>query len=143
MNFVIFPMFFASSALYPLWKMKEGSLWLYYICLYNPFTWAVELIRFAFYLEVNWQALGIVAGCTAAIPRAVVLGLRSVSRHPAAQGRRPGHVGGLSRWRNWRGSGASGPRGSSRSPRDRARACGTSIVSIATTWVGRGASSTS
>jgi ABC-2 type transport system permease protein len=64
MNFVIFPMFFASSALYPLWKMKEGSLWLYYICLYNPFTWAVELIRFAFYLEVNWQALGIVVGCT-------------------------------------------------------------------------------
>jgi ABC-2 type transport system permease protein len=64
MNFVIFPMFFASSALYPLWKMREGSLWLYYICLYNPFTWAVELIRFAFYLEVNWQALGIVGGCT-------------------------------------------------------------------------------
>ena len=64
MNFVIFPMFFASSALYPLWKMKEGSLWLYYVCLYNPFTWAVELIRSAFYLEVNWQALGIVVGCT-------------------------------------------------------------------------------
>ena len=33
MNFVIFPMFFASSALYPLWKMREGSLWLYYLCL--------------------------------------------------------------------------------------------------------------
>jgi ABC-2 type transport system permease protein len=64
MNFVIFPMFFASSALYPLWKMREGSLWLYYICLYNPFTWAVELIRFAFYLQINWEALGIVAGCT-------------------------------------------------------------------------------
>ena len=65
MNFVIFPMFFASSALYPLWKMKEGSLWLYYICLYNPFTWAVELIRFAFYLQVNWLALGVVVACTA------------------------------------------------------------------------------
>ena len=26
MNFVIFPMFFLSSALYPLWKMREGSL---------------------------------------------------------------------------------------------------------------------
>ncbi len=64
MNFVIFPMFFASSALYPLWKMREGSLTLYYVCLYNPFTWAVELIRFAFYLKVNWEALGIVAGCT-------------------------------------------------------------------------------
>ncbi|MBC8019574.1 MAG: multidrug ABC transporter permease, partial [Methyloceanibacter sp.] len=54
----------ASSALYPLWKMREGSLWLYYLCLYNPFTWAVELIRFAFYLQINWQALGIVGACT-------------------------------------------------------------------------------
>ena len=26
MNFVIFPMFFLSSALYPLWKMREASL---------------------------------------------------------------------------------------------------------------------
>jgi ABC-2 type transport system permease protein len=66
MNFVIFPMFFASSALYPLWKMREGSLWLYYLCLYNPFTYAVELIRFAFYLQVNWMALGVVTGCLVA-----------------------------------------------------------------------------
>ena len=28
MNFVIFPMFFASSALYPLWRVREGSPWL-------------------------------------------------------------------------------------------------------------------
>ncbi|MEG6507581.1 ABC transporter permease [Methyloligella sp. 2.7D] len=63
MNFVIFPMFFASSALYPLWKMKEGSEILYEICIWNPFTYAVELIRFALYAQVNWQALGIVAGC--------------------------------------------------------------------------------
>ncbi len=65
MNFVIFPMFFASSALYPLWKMREGSLTLYYVCFYNPFTWAVELIRFAFYSKMNWEALAVVAGCTA------------------------------------------------------------------------------
>ena len=26
MNFVIFPMFFASSALYPLWRVQEASL---------------------------------------------------------------------------------------------------------------------
>jgi ABC-2 type transport system permease protein len=64
MNFVIFPMFFASSALYPLWKMREGSLWLYKICVLNPFTYAVELIRFALYLEVNWLALAVVGGCT-------------------------------------------------------------------------------
>jgi len=49
MNFVIFPMFFASSALYPLWKMSESSLWLYRICLANPFTHAIELIRYALY----------------------------------------------------------------------------------------------
>ena len=49
MNFVIFPMFFASSALYPLWRVKEGSLWVYYVCQANPFTHAVELIRFALY----------------------------------------------------------------------------------------------
>jgi ABC-2 type transport system permease protein len=56
MNFVIFPMFFASSALYPLWRVKEGSLTLYYICAANPFTHAVELIRFALYGEVNAEA---------------------------------------------------------------------------------------
>ena len=35
MNFVIFPMFFASSALYPLWRVKESSLLLYQLCLYQ------------------------------------------------------------------------------------------------------------
>jgi ABC-2 type transport system permease protein len=64
MNFVIFPMFFASSALYPLWKMREGSWILYQICFYNPFTWAVELIRFSFYQKMNWEALAVVAICT-------------------------------------------------------------------------------
>jgi ABC-2 type transport system permease protein len=64
MNFVIFPMFFASSALYPLWKMREGSLWLYYLCLYNPFTYAVELIRFAFYQQIAWTSLAVVLAYT-------------------------------------------------------------------------------
>jgi ABC-2 type transport system permease protein len=65
MNFVIFPMFFASSALYPLWRVKEGSPLLYYICQCNPFTHAVELVRFALYGEINWISLAVVAGCTA------------------------------------------------------------------------------
>jgi len=64
MNFVIFPMFFASSALYPLWRVKESSVLLYQICAINPFSHAVELIRFALYGEVNWQALAVVVGCT-------------------------------------------------------------------------------
>ena len=53
MNFVIFPMFFASSALYPLWKIEETSEWLYYVCFYNPFTYAVESIRFSLYSQIN------------------------------------------------------------------------------------------
>ncbi len=65
MNFVIFPMFFASSALYPLWRVQEGSPMLYYVCQFNPFTHAVELIRFALYGKINWVSLAVVAGCTA------------------------------------------------------------------------------
>jgi ABC-2 type transport system permease protein len=58
MNFVIFPMFFLSSALYPLWKMAESSPLLHDICAVNPFTHGVELIRFALYLDLNLPALG-------------------------------------------------------------------------------------
>jgi ABC-2 type transport system permease protein len=48
MNFVIFPMFFISSALYPLWKFEEaGAWWLYQLAQFNPFTQAVETMRFA------------------------------------------------------------------------------------------------
>ena len=36
MNFVIFPMFFASSALYPLWRVQEGSPWLATVCAAEP-----------------------------------------------------------------------------------------------------------
>ena len=64
MNFVIFPMFFASSALYPLWRVKESSPLLYYFCELNPFTHATELIRFALYAQMAWVSLGVVFGCT-------------------------------------------------------------------------------
>lgn len=57
MNFVIFPMFFLSSALYPLWKMQESSEWLYWICTVNPFTYAVELVRYALYAELQTEAM--------------------------------------------------------------------------------------
>jgi ABC-2 type transport system permease protein len=65
MNFVIFPMFFASSALYPLWRVREASPLLYYVCELNPFTHAVELVRFALYCQINWISLAVVSGCTA------------------------------------------------------------------------------
>jgi ABC-2 type transport system permease protein len=73
MNFVIFPMFFASSALYPLWRVLEGSPLLYYICLLNPFTHAVELIRFALYGRVNLISLAVVCVCTAAFMIGAIL----------------------------------------------------------------------
>jgi ABC-2 type transport system permease protein len=57
MNFVIFPMFFMSSALYPLWKLQESNEWLARLAEYNPFTKNVELIRFALYGQLNIEAL--------------------------------------------------------------------------------------
>lgn len=74
MNFVIFPMFFASSALYPLWKMQESSVVLYWICQFNPFTHAVELIRYALYGKVAWLSLLIVGVCTLVFLGAAVIG---------------------------------------------------------------------
>ncbi len=65
MNFVIFPMFFASSALYPLWRIKESSPLLYEICRVNPFTHVVELIRFALYGQIEQASLAIVIGLAA------------------------------------------------------------------------------
>ena len=51
MNFVIFPAFFASTALYPLWRLEDVSPSLAWIARLNPFTHAVELIRFPLYLR--------------------------------------------------------------------------------------------
>jgi len=90
MNFVIFPMFFASSALYPLWRVKEGSPGLYIFCQLNPFTHAVELIRFALYGQVNWLALAVTAGCATVFMLAAIIaydpsrGLMSLRGAPGA-----------------------------------------------------------
>jgi ABC-2 type transport system permease protein len=73
MNFVIFPMFFASSVLYPLWRVQEASPFLYYVCLFNPFTHAVELIRFALYGKLNLLSLAVVCGCTAVFMMGAIL----------------------------------------------------------------------
>ncbi|MFZ6049317.1 ABC transporter permease [Pseudomonas sp. CR3202] len=59
MNFVIFPLFFLSSALYPLWKMREASEWLYWLCALNPFSHAVEMVRFALYQRFNGLAISV------------------------------------------------------------------------------------
>ena len=86
MNFVVFPMFFLSSALYPLWKMREANETLYWISQVNPFTYVVELIRFSFY--VKWDSLALlVVVCTTGLfmvlsiygysPRAGLLGKKA------------------------------------------------------------------
>ena len=65
MNFVIFPAFFLSSALYPLWRMRESSVVLWQISSANPFTHAVETIRFALYGQAHLASVGIVAAVLA------------------------------------------------------------------------------
>lgn len=66
MNFVIFPTFFLSSALYPLWKIGEANPLLAELASYNPFTHAVEAIRHALYLQVNFDSLAWVTASLAA-----------------------------------------------------------------------------
>ncbi len=68
MNFVIFPMYFMSTALYPLWKLEEsGAGWVFQIARFNPFTHAVEWMRFALYGKdpglSPWIVLGTLALC--------------------------------------------------------------------------------
>lgn len=63
MNFVIFPMFFISSALYPLWKLKEsGAEVVYHMARFNPFTYVVEAVRFSLYGQFNGLAYAVVIG---------------------------------------------------------------------------------
>jgi ABC-2 type transport system permease protein len=87
MNFVIFPMFFASSALYPLWRMKEGSLLLYQISTVNPFSQAVELIRFALYGQVDPFSLAATAGWTALFLAGALFGYNPARGFVAATGK--------------------------------------------------------
>ncbi len=68
MNFVIFPMYFLSTALYPLWKLEEsGATWVWRAAQLNPFTHAVEWIRFALYGKdpgiAPWVVLGTLVLC--------------------------------------------------------------------------------
>lgn len=88
MNFVIFPAFFLSSALYPLWHMREASLWLYRISLANPFTHAVELIRFALYGKLELTALAVVLSCLVLFMVLAIWGYKP-SRGMEVKGRGP------------------------------------------------------
>jgi ABC-2 type transport system permease protein len=76
MNFVMFPMFFFSSALYPLWKLQEAdqSQILYWVSLLNPFTHAVEMIRFSIYGMFEPVSTAVVCGSTVVFFLLAVLG---------------------------------------------------------------------
>jgi ABC-2 type transport system permease protein len=67
MNFVIFPTFFLSTALYPLWKIEEsGAQWIYALTRFNPFTHAIEALRFSLYGKLEPVSLAVVAASTVA-----------------------------------------------------------------------------
>jgi ABC-2 type transport system permease protein len=74
MNFVIFPMFFASTALYPIWRLAEAGPVLATIAAWNPFSSAVELIRFALYLRFDMVSMLVVVACLVAFFLAAVAG---------------------------------------------------------------------
>jgi ABC-2 type transport system permease protein len=62
MNFVIFPMFFASTALYPLWRLGDADPVLATMAWLNPFSHAVELVRFALYGQLDRLSLAVTVG---------------------------------------------------------------------------------
>lgn len=84
MNFLIFPMFFMSSALYPLWRMRESSVLLYELCRFNPFTYVVELVRSALYLDFNATALAVVTGTLVVFGALALIGYTPARGGPAA-----------------------------------------------------------
>ena len=91
MNFVIFPMFFISSALYPLWKLREsGAEVVYQLARFNPFTYVVESIRFALYGQFNGLAHAVVVVTLIAVFVLAVYGYNPqrglVSRAPVRPG---------------------------------------------------------
>ncbi len=88
MNFVIFPMFFMSSALYPLWRLQETSPMLATLAGLNPFTHAVETIRFALYGQLNETSLAVVAAVVVALTAMAIIG------YSPARGMMPRKAGG-------------------------------------------------
>ena len=75
MNFVIFPMFFISPALFPLWYLQEsGADIVYWVANINPFTYGVQFVRYA--SEGQFYGMGalVVCSCTLAFLVAAIYG---------------------------------------------------------------------
>ena len=80
MNFVVFPVFFLSTALYPLWKMQESSGGLYWVCAVNPFSSAVETLRFALYGQLALEPALVTLACAAVLLALAIRGYRPRQR---------------------------------------------------------------
>jgi ABC-2 type transport system permease protein len=87
MNFVIFPMYFISTALYPLWKLQEsGANWIATAAQLNPFTHAIEWMRYALYGQLPVMSVAVVLSCLAIFFAIAVLAYdpqRGMARLPA------------------------------------------------------------
>lgn len=90
MNFVVFPLFFLSSALYPLSFMAKASTGVYWACVINPFTYVVELIRHALYLDLNTHALVVTLAAGSVLTAGAILGF-DPARRMLSTGRSRGH----------------------------------------------------
>ena len=68
MNFVIFPAFFLSSALYPLDQLRASNELIYWVSFANPFTHLTEIIRFGLHgsamIDTSWIAVAIMLTVT-------------------------------------------------------------------------------
>jgi ABC-2 type transport system permease protein len=54
--------------------VREANQKLYTICMVNPFTHAVELVRFALYEQFNGEACAVVAGALIVFMALAILG---------------------------------------------------------------------
>ena len=87
MNFVIFPAFFFSTALFPIWKVQDsGTAWIVDVIRLNPFTYAVEMIRFAAYGRFDALSWTVTAAVGLA---AFLLSVRGYDPQKGMLGRKP------------------------------------------------------
>jgi ABC-2 type transport system permease protein len=66
--------------------MKEANQWLFWICSLNPFSYAIELIRFTLYLQWNPTAFAIVTATTAGF---IFAGIAGYNPRSGLLGRKP------------------------------------------------------
>ncbi len=83
MNFIVFPLFFLSNALYPLSQLPKA---IYFLALCNPLTYCVDGLYHALGLHafshfVLWQDLIVIIGCIVLIVSTTLIKFRNHSFH--------------------------------------------------------------